>query len=89
MDDVSPSILANLQDHATCTVETLLNGLLSLCLPEEYKCNAPAGLLDQCLNAVLPICNAQDHQAKMKGKQKQTDEEALADSLGICTYLIE
>jgi hypothetical protein len=89
VDDVSPSILADIQDHATCTVETLLNGLLSLCLPEEYKHNAPADLLNQCLNAVLPICNAQDHQIKTKGKQKRTDEEALADSLGLRTYLIE
>jgi len=88
VDDVSSSILADIQDHATCTVETLLNGLLSLCLPEEYKPSAPADLLDQCLNAVLPICNAQDHPIQTKGKQKRIDE-ALADSLGLRTYLIE
>jgi hypothetical protein len=89
VEDVSPSILADIQDHATCTVKTLLDGLLSLCLPEEYKSNAPADLLDQCLNAVLPICNPQDHQIKTKGKQKRSDEEALADSLGLRTYLTE
>jgi len=38
-DDVSPSILADIQNHNTCTVETLLNGLLSLCLPEDHYCN--------------------------------------------------
>jgi hypothetical protein len=82
VDDVSPSILANIKDHAVCTVETLLNGLLSLCLPEEYESDAPTDLLDQCLNTVLPICNAQYHPIKTKGKQKWADDEALADSFG-------
>jgi hypothetical protein len=89
VDDVSPSILADIEDHAVCTVETLLNGLLSLCLPEEYESDAPTDLLDQCLKAVLPICNAQDHPIRTKGKQKRADEEALADRLGLRTYLNE
>jgi len=67
----------------------LLNGLLSLCLLEEHKHNAPADLLDQCINAVLPICNTQDHPIQMKGKQKRVDEEALADGLGLWKYLTE
>jgi hypothetical protein len=54
LDDVSPSILADIRNHATCTVEVLLNYLLS---HEEHKHNAPADLLDQCISAVLPICN--------------------------------
>ena len=89
MDDVSPSILADIEDYAVCTVETLLNGLLSLCLPEEYESDTPADLLDQRLNAVLPICNVWDHPIKTKGKQKRANDEALADSLGLRTYLNE
>jgi hypothetical protein len=89
VDDVSPSILADIQDHATCTVEELLNGLLSRCLPEGHKSNPPSDLLDQCINAVLPICNTQHHPIRTKGKQKQVDEQALADGLGVRKYLIE
>lgn len=72
VEDVSPSILADIQDHATCTVEELLNGLLSRCLPEEHKSSPPSDLLNQCISAVLPICNTQDHPITTKGKQKLT-----------------
>jgi hypothetical protein len=57
MDHVCPSLFAAIKDHETCTVENLLNGMLSLCLPEDHKHNPITDLLDQCLNAVLPICN--------------------------------
>jgi hypothetical protein len=89
VDDVYPSILADIRRHDTCTVEALLNGLLLLCLPEEHKQNPPADLLDQCINAVLPIRNAQDHPIQTQGKQKRIDEEALADGLGLRTNLTE
>ena len=77
---IPSSIHADIQDHDTCTVETLLKGLLSLCLPEEHK--PPSCLLGECINAVLPICNA-------KASQKQVDQEALADGLGLRTCLTE
>jgi hypothetical protein len=67
----------------------LLNGLLSLCLPDEHKHNPPADLLDQCINAILPICNTQDHPIQTKAKQKQVDKEALADGLELREYLTE
>ena len=86
-DDVSPSILADIHDHASCTVETLLNGLLSLHLPEKYKHNPPTNLLDQCIDAVLPICNARHRLVETKGAQKRADDEALADGLGLREYL--
>jgi hypothetical protein len=89
VDDVCSSILADIRNHATCTVETLLNGLLLLCLPEEHKHNPPADLLDQCINAVLPICNPQDNPIQTKAKQKPVDEETLADGMGLRTYLTE
>jgi hypothetical protein len=57
MDYVCPSLFADIRGHETCTVENLLNGMLSLCLPEEHKHNPPTDLLDQCLNAVIHICN--------------------------------
>jgi len=60
-----------------------------LCLPEEHKHNPFADLLEQCIDAVLPICNAQDHPIQTTGKQKQVDEEALADCLGLRTNLTE
>jgi len=80
-DSAFSSILADIQDHDTCTIETSLNGLLSLCLPEEHKRNPPAGLLGDCINAVLPICNARDQSIQTRqteAKQNQVDEEALA-----------
>src|ERR1700722_20679343 len=89
LDDVSPSILADIRNHATCTVEALLNYLLSLCLLEEHKHNEPAGLLDQCISAVLPICNTQDYPIQTKGKQKCVDEGALVGGLGLRKYLTE
>ncbi|KAF8460883.1 hypothetical protein DFH94DRAFT_106436 [Russula ochroleuca] len=52
-----PSTFANIEKHENCTVEILLNSMLSICLPEENKHSAPADLLGRCLNAVLPICN--------------------------------
>jgi hypothetical protein len=71
----------------------LLNGLLSLCLPTgghgQQLELLPADLLDQCLTAVLPICNTQDHPIKSKGKQKTVDKELLADGLGLRQYLTE
>lgn len=93
MDDVYPSILADIQDVDTCTVETLLNALLLHCLAEEHKQNPPADLLGRCIDAVLPICNAPDLQnqekRKRKGKQKQKreEEEAQADRSGLRTNL--
>ena len=51
MDD---SLLPETQDHDTCTVEMLLNGLLSLCLPDEHKYNPPADFLGRYINAILP-----------------------------------
>ena len=85
--DLCLSILTDIQNPATCAVETLLNGLLLLCLPEEHKHNPPADLLYQCINAVLPICNTQDNPIQMKAKQKRVDEEMLADGMGPRTYL--
>jgi hypothetical protein len=79
---LSPSIFADIERHKTCTVENLLNGMLSLCLPEEHKHNPPTDLLKQCLEAVLPICNveapdgrdcAPESSVKTKGKQRRGD----------------
>jgi hypothetical protein len=50
-------VFADIKKHETFSVKTLLTGLLPLCLPEENKHIAPTDLLDQCLNAVIPICN--------------------------------
>ena len=62
-----PSIIANVEHHKSdCTVENLLKGMLSLCSPEEHEHNSTPDLLGSCLNAVLPICNA-DAEKKEKG----------------------
>jgi hypothetical protein len=83
VDDVYPSILVDIQDHATCTVDTLLKGLLSLCASKDIS---PANLLNQCINAVLPICNAEDQSnTKLKG----VDKKASADGLKLREYLNE
>jgi hypothetical protein len=87
MDDVYSSVLADIQHPDTCTVEALLNGLLSLCLAEEHKQNPPADLLGRCIDAVLPICNAPDLQNQEKGKQERDEEEARADRSGLRTNL--
>ncbi len=87
-DDVSPSILADIQNHNTCTVETLLNGLLSLCLPEDHKHNPPVGLLDECIEAVLPICNPQDNRKQTKRKNL-ADKETLADGSALLAHLTD
>jgi hypothetical protein len=55
---ISPPIIADLKHHKDeCTVENLLNGMLSRCLPKEGKRNLAPNVLDLCLEAVLPICN--------------------------------
>jgi hypothetical protein len=89
VDDVGPSILADIEDHATCTVEAFLKGLLTRCLPEEHRSNAPGDLLDQCINAVLPICNSLGHPITTKGTKKRAHEEAQADGLALRKYLTE
>jgi hypothetical protein len=73
--DVSHGILADIRDHATCNVDALLNGLLWHCLTEEQKANPPADLLNQCLKAVLPICNQHDRPLSTTGKEKQSKEK--------------
>jgi hypothetical protein len=88
-DVACSSIFTDIRNHATCTIEALLNGLLLICLPDEHKDNPPTDLLDQCINAVLPICNTQDNPIQMKAKQKRVDEETLADGMGLRTYLAE
>ena len=68
-ESVGSSLIACIMSHtwhnkSDCTVEILLKGMLSRCLPEEDKHNPAPDLLGLCLNAVLPICNAK---AKEKG----------------------
>ena len=68
-ESVSSSLIAYVKSHtwhhkSDCTVEILLKGMLSRCLPEEDKHNPAPDLLGLCLNTVLPICNAK---AKEKG----------------------
>jgi hypothetical protein len=83
VDDVCSSILVDIQDHATCTVDTLLEFLLSLCASKDTP---PANLLNQCINAVLPICNAEDQSnTTLKG----VDKNASADGLKLREYLNE
>lgn len=83
MSRVHPAIYANIKEHKKCTVESLLNALLSRCLLEEHKDNPPSDLLHQCLKAVLPLCNTQDC-PELKGRQSQglsVDGLALRDQL--------
>jgi hypothetical protein len=55
-ESVGPPIFADIKHHTVdCTVEILLKGMLSRCLPEEKQHLAP-DILDLCLKAVLPIC---------------------------------
>jgi hypothetical protein len=62
VEHVSPAVLADITGHATCTVESLLKGLLSLCLPEGNSASTDlTDLLDRCLHAVLPICNSDEN----------------------------
>lgn len=67
MDDVRPAIFADIENCDTCTVDSLLKGILSLLL-KENKGDGPTpsadkegdeltDLLEKCLEAVLPICN--------------------------------
>ena len=66
-ESVCPSIIADVEHHKSdCTVENLLKGMLSLCSLEEDEHNSTFDLLGPCLNAVLPICNA-DAETKEKG----------------------
>jgi hypothetical protein len=67
VESVSPPIIADVKHHTSdCTVENLLKGMLSLCLPKEDKHNPAPDLLDQCLNAVLPICNAETKETRLR-----------------------
>jgi hypothetical protein len=71
-EDVGPPIIADVKHHKSdCTVEILLKGMLSRCLPEEGKRNLAPDLLDTCLNAVLSICNAK---TKEKGLRDYLSE---------------
>jgi hypothetical protein len=86
VDDVSPAIFADIENHATCSVVPMLNYFLRRCSPGD----PPPDLLDQCLKAVLPICNEQQDPAALKQKQtinkkkqkqkpkKQNKQEAAA-----------
>ena len=86
MDDVSPKILVDIQKHATCTVDALLKALLSLCSSEDIP---PAILLNQCVNAVLPICNPKDYPIKLRAKSKRGDEKPSTDGSELQKYLDE
>ena len=73
-ESLCPSIIANVENHKSdCTVENLLRGMLSLCSPEEDEQNLTPDLLDSCLKAVLPICNA-DAETKEKGLRDYLNE---------------
>lgn len=86
VNDVYPKILVDIQDHATCTVDALLKALLSLCSSKDIP---PANLLNQCVNAVLPICNAEDHPIQSKAKSKRVDKNTSTDGSKLREYLDE
>jgi hypothetical protein len=55
-ESVGPPIFADIKHHTVdCTVEILLKGMLSRCLPGD-KQHLARNILDLCLKAVLPIC---------------------------------
>ena len=57
VESVGPPIIADVKHYKIdCTVDSLLKGMLSRCLPEH---NSVSDILGLCLNAVLPICNAE------------------------------
>ena len=64
-DYVSPKILIDLEGHSTCKFETFLKTFLRLCVNGE---TAPTDLLDRCVTAVIPICNA--HIESNKGTKR-------------------
>jgi hypothetical protein len=79
VDDISPSILADIENHATCTVDTLLKAFLGFCLPQGHQ--PSEDLVNKCLLAVLPICNADQRNLNTKGKKNLKQMETDADNL--------
>jgi hypothetical protein len=84
---VSPSILADIRVHGKSDVETFLGALLSLCLPKEHNQNPPVNLLDTCIEAVLPICNA--HLRPIETKRGQNRNELEKSWSGLRSHLTE
>jgi hypothetical protein len=64
-DHVSPKILIDLEGHLTCKFDTFLEAFLRLCVDGK---TAPTDLLDRCVTAVIPICNA--HAKPNKGTKR-------------------
>jgi hypothetical protein len=81
MNHVRTAICADIEKHEKCTAETLLNALPSRCLLEEHKHNPPGDILNQCLKAVLPLCNnTQDPETT---EQRQIEQETIDDCLAL------
>ena len=60
VESVGLPIIADVKHYKIdCTVDSLLKGMLSRCLPKTNEHNSVPDLLGLCLNAVLPICNAE------------------------------
>jgi len=80
--DVSPKILVDLESHSNCRFETFLDAFLALCLDGKPT---PPKLLDRCLHAVLPICNAHLNPNKGTKRTKGKDYDYGADIHGHLT----
>jgi hypothetical protein len=81
---VSPEIFVDLESRSTCAFETFLEAFLVLCLDGK---KAPPNILQRCLDAVLPICNA--HLKPEKGTKRTKGKEYSygADIHNHLTYL--
>ncbi|KAF8484070.1 hypothetical protein DFH94DRAFT_338639 [Russula ochroleuca] len=76
VDDVRSAIFADIEKHDTCTVDSLLKGMLSL-LPKEEIPHGSTDLLNKCLEAVLPICNGHSKlRSNLEAYRRGSDEPA-------------
>ncbi|KAF8877381.1 hypothetical protein BD779DRAFT_114178 [Infundibulicybe gibba] len=63
VDDVSLALLEDIKDHKKRDVRAVVEAFLLSCLPESEREEKRGIILDECLAAVLPICNGKSRNA--------------------------